>query len=392
MSSEPPISRESAAVLLRQSISKIILNWEKRAKAEVPAAQVHDHLSLLDALPVFLDQLSVTLLVPHSRVQAEINASVATEHAEERASLGNYTLDQFIYEYQVLREELVSFLERTGTLSVESLQIIHAFLDRGIRKSAARFKEIAETKQLSTIRSQEVLVKKLKEERDLREIFVSALSHDLRTPLTAAKLSAQLLRRKAEDPESVKSLADRIVGCINRSNQMINDLLDANRINAGDGIPIMMTECRLDEILESILKEFNTLHGSRFIFENEAGETRGQWDAGALRRVFENIIDNAIKYGEAKTPIHVKLVKTSDWVEISVHNQGSPILLEDQKTLFDPFRRTESALKGGQNGWGIGLTLVKGITEAHRGSVRVESRPGLGTTFFVRLPVEPTIN
>ena len=231
------------------------------------------------------------------------------------------------------------------------------------------------------------VVENLEAEREIRERFVMTLSHDLRTPMTSAKITAQLLHRTSEDPATVKTLADKVVRSMNRADRMIHDLLDANRINAGEGIPISIGECPLDQVLETVVSDLSEIHGARFQIQNKAGPLIGSFDRIAIHRVIENLANNAIKYGDPKAPITISLTKGTSWIEIAVHNEGKAISESDQKTLFNPYRRTESANQSGQKGWGIGLTLVKGIAEAHGGTVRVRSTPEQGTTFVIQLPL-----
>ena len=103
--------------------------------------------------------------------------------------------------------------------------------------------------------------------------------------------------------------------------------------------------------------------------------------------MIENLAGNAVKYGDGKSPITLKFQKNENQVELSVHNFGKPIAVEDMQRLFEPYQRTGSALSGGHKGWGIGLTLVKGIVEAHGGSVKVRSSLYEGTTFSLILPI-----
>ncbi|MBS1958285.1 MAG: PAS domain-containing protein [Bdellovibrionales bacterium] len=227
----------------------------------------------------------------------------------------------------------------------------------------------------------------LNRERELRERFIATLSHDLRTPLTAARISAQLLSRKGFDPESVKRGADRIVNAIDRAERMIRDLLDSDRIKAGEGIPIKTETLRLDELVGRVVEDLNSLNSSRFQFENGAGAVSGNWDPDAIQRVIENLTSNAMKYGDPRTPITVGLRTAPNLVELSVHNQGNPIPEIEQQTLFNFYRRSGAVLTSNIKGWGIGLTLVKGITEAHSGTVDLTSSKSDGTTFYVRLPL-----
>ncbi|WP_375769003.1 ATP-binding protein [Archangium gephyra] len=231
----------------------------------------------------------------------------------------------------------------------------------------------------------ETTLAQLRLERNLREQFVSALSHDLRTPLTAAKMSAQLIPRQPNLPDKVYSLAARVRQNIDRADQMITDLLDANRIRAGQGLPIDVAPGELRQVVADTLEELSSVHGERFHLRGET-QLEGAWDVRAMRRIVENLCGNAIKYGDPTRQVTVSLVLEGDEVELSVHNWGNPIAPEDQEPLFQYFARTKSAETSGKRGWGIGLTLVKGVAEAHGGSVRVESTSEKGTTFRVRLP------
>jgi signal transduction histidine kinase len=167
---------------------------------------------------------------------------------------------------------------------------------------------------------------------------------------------------------------------------MIRDLLDASRLKAGEGIPISVVECRVDQVVDSVAKDLAAIYGPKFRVRNEHGAIVGNWDCTGIQRIIENLASNAVKYGKEKAPVTISLEKSEEFVEIAVHNEGDAIPADEQTTLFSPYRRSPSAVSGGQGGWGIGLTLVKGLTEAHGGVARVESSVTAGTTFYVRLP------
>ena len=170
---------------------------------------------------------------------------------------------------------------------------------------------------------------------------------------------------------------------------MIRDLLDSDRIKAGEGIPIKTEEFRLDELVGRVVEDLNVINSTRLQFENGAGAVSGTWDADAIQRVLENLASNALKYGSPQTPVTVGLRTSPNLVELSVHNQGNPIPESEQKTLFNFYRRSGAALVSNIKGWGIGLTLVKGIAEGHGGTVSVESCAVSGTTFKIDLPHPP---
>ena len=228
-------------------------------------------------------------------------------------------------------------------------------------------------------------------ERELRERFVATLSHDLRTPLQSVTMSAQLIRRKLSDSEVAQHLAGRIIENIRRADNMIRNLLDANRLKAGERLAIEMAYCELNEIVEDTLADLATLHGDRFVLKAET-KIQGHWSKSELRRVLENLCGNAIKYGDPYRPVEVTLVQTPDSVKIGVHNEGNPIAATDREKLFQPFKRIDAGQPaGGVIGWGLGLTLVKGIVEAHGGCVTVHSEPGTGTNFVVKLPYDSRV-
>jgi signal transduction histidine kinase len=100
----------------------------------------------------------------------------------------------------------------------------------------------------------------------------------------------------------------------------------------------------------------------------------------------ENLVTNAVKYGSPDTLITVRISSHEARVILSVHNDGPPIPVEEQKGLFLPFRRSEAARASVQRGWGLGLALVRSVAEAHGGSIGLDSAPGTGTTFTIDVP------
>lgn len=238
------------------------------------------------------------------------------------------------------------------------------------------------------IHDQKLSYDRLLEERELRERFVSTLSHDLRTPLTAAKLGGQVIRRSYSDNEKLMKSIERVLGGIDRVDSMIQDLLDANRISAGEQLPIKASDCEIVSVIHATVDDLRHIHGDRFIVDGPAA-IEGYWDCSGVRRILENLCNNAIKYGSSEDLIQIKInPPKNDAVTIVVHNEGKPIPDEEQKTLFLPYKRANAAELSGKRGWGIGLTLVKGLVSAHHGKVSVESSALTGTNFTVCLPLD----
>lgn len=232
----------------------------------------------------------------------------------------------------------------------------------------------------------ELSLSELKKEKETRELFFSSLTHDLRTPLTIVKLGATILKKRPENQQEVKKIAVRFLHCVEKADHMICDFLDANLIKAGKKLPVSVTHCRIDIILENTLKDLEIMHGKRFKIVFSTNQFEGFWDKLAIQRMVDNLATNAIKYGAPEKEVIISLDANSDWIEIGVHNEGNPISEDEQRLLFKEYNRSKFAIECGQKGWGIGLTLVKGLAQAHGGTVRFISNEDHGTTFFIRLP------
>jgi PAS domain S-box-containing protein len=237
------------------------------------------------------------------------------------------------------------------------------------------------------IHDHKILVNKLQEEKELRERVVAALSHDLRTPLTSAKLTAQVMRRSYVQNEKITRSTDRIVSNLDRVDRMIQDILDASRLSAGESLPLVLQDCDLTSEIHLTVEELRHLHGNRFEIIEDHSDLQGKWDCGGIRRILENLCNNAVKYGDHELPITIRIGRSSnDEVTLSVQNHGTPIPSDEIKQLFEPYTRSPGAQSSKKKGWGIGLMLVKGVVDAHGGTVAVSSAKDKGTTFTIRFP------
>lgn len=223
-----------------------------------------------------------------------------------------------------------------------------------------------------------------KQIENLKDQFISTLTHDLRTPLSVIDMSAQLLQAKAGESAMVLKLAQRIVANAKRCDSMIQDLLDTSRIRSGHGVSLQIEHCDLSNIIQETIDGLTSLYGDRFILTGPAS-VKGYWSPSGIRRIIENLCSNAIKYGAKNFPVLVSIDFDSS-ISIAVKNRGEPIPKENMSSLFQQFSRARSAESSGKLGWGIGLTIVKGITEAHCGEITVHSTAHDGTTFTVTLP------
>lgn len=286
--------------------------------------------------------------------------------------------------YRVARGEKLCGYELTGhypggqTTAVVHSGVIPASESRPERLVLA-FQEIGDRKNWERWKEREV--KDLKEERTLRESFVSSLTHDLRTPLAVARMHSEMLTRSL--PEKDLRRMHNIIQHIDIVDRMIQDLLDANKLKAGEKIPIEPCELNLNDVVEEAVRDSRDLYGDRFFVRSEE-KVEGYWCGKAMRRILDNLLSNAVKYGDPEGPIEVSLSQGVNFTTLEVHNFGSPISPELQKKLFEPFKRFQKV--SGKTGWGIGLALVKGLVEAHQGEIFIRSSKEKGTTFSMCFP------
>ncbi|WP_147444807.1 PAS domain-containing sensor histidine kinase [Corallococcus sp. CA053C] len=230
-------------------------------------------------------------------------------------------------------------------------------------------------------------VENFRVEREVRERFIAMVSHDLRTPLTAAKMSAQIILRRPEAHERHLEYAARVLTNLERLDRMVTDLLDASRLREGRALTVELSHFDLPSLAQEVAEELATVHGDRFLVHSD-GKVEGYWSRDGLRRVLENLAVNAVKYGEQGSPITFSVHRSEHRAGLRVLNLGKGLTPEEQEGLFGHFHRGVEAERGAQPGWGVGLTVVRGVVEALGGTVGVTSTPNSGTTFFVDLPLD----
>jgi signal transduction histidine kinase len=339
--------------------------WVARLRQEVPAAAREPHLILINTLPVILEQLAEALSPHHPRRTATEGSSVAIEHGGERVRLTHFRLEDLIREYKLLRAVLFEILEEDEPLSAPERSTLHASLDQLLMEACTGYALV---------------------QSSVRDQFFATIAHDLRNPLSAAQMGATLIMRHPT-AEHVPRWAARINENIGRVDRMVQDILDAMRMQTGARLPLELQEIDLVELVHDALDQLRTEHGERLVLVAPA-PVPGWFAPDAMRRALENLVINAVKYGAGSRPITVTVREEGQRAIMKVHNHGTHIPAEQQETLFRAFQRLASAETSGARGWGLGLAQVRAVAEAHGGSIGVDSVPGRGTTFTIDVPVD----
>lgn len=216
------------------------------------------------------------------------------------------------------------------------------------------------------------------------EKLLAHVSHDVRNPLASVKLMAQLIARQPAQAEKNQQLANRISEGLSRVDGMIQTLLDVSRLRAGQEIPLLFETCDLRKIVERTVEDLKVGVSCPLLFSGDDALV-GIWSPEGIRRAVENLVSNALKYGDQTRPVTVRVSRNRATAIIAVHNEGRAISFAEQATLFDSYRRASTGSQ--TKGWGLGLALVKGVAEAHDGEVQVASSAEIGTTFTLTLPI-----
>jgi signal transduction histidine kinase len=358
-------SGSSAGDRLLANSERILSVWEERLRKEVAAAAREPHLILINTIPVVLDQLAEAFSPEHPRRTATQGSTVAHEHGGERVRLTHFRLEDLIAEYKILRQVLFEVLEEAGPLSAGERTTLNISVDQAILEACTGY---------ALVQSR------------FRDQFFATVAHDLRNPLNVAQSSAGLILR---DPlsERVTHWATRIVENTSRVDRMVQDLLDAMRVEAGARLPIEIKPCDLVEVVGQTLERLETEYGERFVLVAPK-PVRGYLAPDALERAVENLASNAVKYGAPSHPITVAVREAHGRAILTVHNHGPHIPAEEQENLFRAFQRLTEAETSGKRGWGLGLAQVRAVAEAHGGSIGVDSLPERGTTFVIDIPVD----
>lgn len=225
------------------------------------------------------------------------------------------------------------------------------------------------------------------ERESMMSSLLSSFSHDLRTPLTSIAGAASTLAapEAALSETDRRRLCDTITQESDRMNRLVGNLVQITRVESGN-LQIKKAGHSLEEIVGSALDRLEPLLSGRTITTEIPDDlTLVPLDDVLIEQVLINLIENAVRYTPAGSPIHIKTARDGQKAVVEVLDRGPGIPAGEKQRIFDKFYRGDSDDK---NGSGLGLAICKGIVKAHRGGIGVKDRDGGGSVFYFSLPLE----
>jgi len=217
---------------------------------------------------------------------------------------------------------------------------------------------------------------------ELGNLFVSILGHDLRTPLSAIRVSAETIVRGSQEARALRP-AGRIMTSADRMTRMIEQLLDLARVRQGRGLSLVLRPTHIGEICRQVVQEVEEANPHSTLELHESGDLSGHWDSDRLAQVVSNLVGNAVKHGAPGAPIVITVDGTDGVVRLRVQNRGV-IHPEALPTLFEAFKQAGTS-RTQRRGLGLGLFIAREIARAHGGDITVQVSEEL-TTFELVLP------
>jgi two-component system NtrC family sensor kinase len=230
-------------------------------------------------------------------------------------------------------------------------------------------------------------ITRLKELDRMKTEFVSTVSHDLRSPLTSILGYTQMLRVVGPLDERQEMFVDRIMAGVNQITELISDLLDIGRIEAG--LDMQMAPCDVAALASEVATQCHDASvqkKQRLVYQAPPEQAIVLGNDLRLRQVIHNLVGNAIKYTPEAGDIRLWVQLEDSTVLLGVQDNGIGIPPGDLPYVFDKFYRVESDETADIQGTGLGLSICRSVIEKHGGRIWAESVPGKGSIFYVALP------
>jgi len=383
-----PFRADHLALVLNRALEKQALERRARELQEAQARNLYDLAMEKSRTRSIINCMADGVMVTNRELEIVLHNPALTRLLElpgslkEPAVLRDYLADEDLL--QGLESILNTSGDEAGLISRElhrGSKHLHALsapfpgMNGQIIGTVTVFQDITTFKQLD----------------EMKSTFIQMVSHELRSPLASIKqlLTVVLDGLAGELAEKQRDLLGRSRLKIQSLLDLINDLLDVAKIESGHAFQ-QQVPLQLREVLEQTVALMRPRAESQnVVLKLELTQELPLIlaDARSMEELFSNLISNAIQYSPDGGEVTVAAVSRGDYLELLVRDNGVGIEPEELPKIFDKFYRVKHPKTRQVIGTGLGLAIVKGIVESHRGSIEVESQPGVGTTFRVLLPV-----
>lgn len=372
----------SLSAFILSNLEPILKEWEEFAASLAPLEDA-TRLQLRDHAAAVLRVIAHDLDTPQEEYQSiakskglakTVGVDTAAEtHAEERVAAG-FSGEQVMAEYRALRSSVLRLWARSAGITtqddIRDMIRFNEAIDQAQTESMARYSRML---------------------REAQNLFLAILGHDVRTPLGAVSMGAQVLLMDQSLPSKALKVGLRILNSSKRMDAIVRDLLDFSTTHLGEGIPIDPRTVDLLEICRNTMDEAKTFHPDRQLELTADGHFVGAWDGQRMGQAFSNLLSNAIQHSTPGSAIRVSIVGHANEVVYQVQNQAEPLSATKLRTLFDPIKRfairpASERVGARMQNLGLGLYVVKEIVNAHDGAISVTSTIDDGVTFTVRVP------
>jgi signal transduction histidine kinase len=371
------------AEFILAEMESILSEWESFAATHSPAADHMDALELRDHAEEILCAVAKDIGTAQSAESQKLKSlgrapripdapeTAAQTHAVLRARSG-FDLNQLIAEYRALRASVLRLWGRQSDGEASDLEDVIRFneaIDQAVTESVSFFSAQLERS---------------------RNLLLGMLGHDMRSPLNAIQLTASYLAR-LNAGEEVSIASQRLMNSGERMRRLLDDLVDFNRTRLGLGIRVAPAQVDLADSFAGQLEQLRFAYPGHAIELEVEGDVSGNWDEARLHQVLDNLVVNAVKYGEKDTPVRIRLTGTEESVHFEVANSGALAAPDGVTRLFDPLvRGIGEGERGEAGGLGLGLYIARQIALAHGGNISVQPHHA-ATIFSVRLPRSPEL-
>jgi len=363
---------DKLAALIKQERNALLAQWREQVR-QLPSAKHLDTPTLNDHVPLLLDELVTAFqLVSDQTIPEALLEGSPPIHGLQRYEDG-FDIVEIVAEYNIMRGCIHDLAESNDlSLHGKPFHILNRVLDEAIGLA------------VQTFATQQAL-----EVQRRREEYLALVTHDLRTPLNAISLAARVLELKLKG-RGDSGETTQMLKTLHRNVQHLESLVEkvlkeSANIQTESGVKLERREFDLWPLVEALIHDLHPVSGiaSTQLLNNIPDELIAYADSSLLRRVFQNLIANAIKYTpRGEIVIGARETGADGAVECWVSDDGAGIAEDRLEIIFDKLE-TDPEREGGI---GLGLTIVKTFVEAHGGTVTVESKEGVGSTFRFTLP------